>query len=95
MRKLFVSAAFLSLMTLPSVINAASFATTTLSVNNMTCALCPVTVKKALLSVRGVSSANVDLKTKTAIIQYDPSVTTPEALIQATTNAGYPAIVKK
>lgn len=95
MHKLFVSFVLLSLTTVPYVAGAASLSTTTLVVKNMTCGLCPITVKKALMGVHGVSSADTELKSRTATIQYDPSLTNPEALIQATTNAGYPATVKK
>ena len=66
----------------------------TLKVSNMTCELCPVTVKKALQHVRGVVSAKADLATRTAVVSYDPSVTDPQALIQATTHAGFPSTVK-
>ena len=69
-------------------------ATVTLNVSNMTCELCPVTVKKALQHVRGVVSARADLATRTAVVSYDPSVTDLQALIQATTNAGFPSTVK-
>lgn len=95
MCKLFVSAILLSLMTLSGIAGAASLVTTKLDVKNMTCALCPVTVKKALMGVHGVRAADAELKSRTATVQYDPSLTTPESLIQATTNAGYPATVKK
>jgi mercuric ion binding protein len=56
----------------------------------MTCSLCPYTVKKSLMKVNGVKSADIDIKTKAATILYDPNVTSPNALIQATSNAGYP-----
>ncbi|MDA8107928.1 MAG: mercury resistance system periplasmic binding protein MerP [Betaproteobacteria bacterium] len=73
---------------------AAQLATVTLSVKNMTCPVCPITVRKALQKVRGVVSAKVDLETKTAVVRYDPKLTTPQALIRATTDAGYPSAVK-
>jgi len=43
------------------------------------------------MKVKGVKSAGVDINTRIAIIQYDPNITFPNALIQATTNAGYPS----
>lgn len=69
-------------------------ATVTLAVSNMTCSLCPVTVKKSLERVRGVVSAKADLGTQSAVVRYDPKLTDPQALIQATTRAGYPSQVK-
>jgi mercuric ion binding protein len=68
--------------------------TTTFTVQNMTCALCPVTVKRAMEGVKGVKSVSVDFDAKTATVVYDPSVATPDAIAAASTNAGYPASVK-
>jgi len=60
-------------------------------VENMTCALCPVTVRTAMERVPGVKSVEVDFKAKTATVVFDPSLTTVEAIATASTNAGYPA----
>ncbi len=65
----------------------------TLDVQNMTCAMCPITVRKALQSVEGVQSAKVDFGSKTANVIFDPQKTNIETLINATTNVGYPATV--
>jgi mercuric ion binding protein len=61
------------------------------AVENMTCALCPVTVKKAMEGVPGVQSVQIDFEGKTATVVFDPSVTSPEAIAAASTSAGYPA----
>ncbi len=66
----------------------------TLDVQNMTCAMCPITIRKALQGVDGVNKANVDFASKTASVTFDPQKTSIEALIKATTNAGYPATVR-
>lgn len=63
----------------------------TLAVDNMTCALCPVTVKKALLGVDGVVSATVSDKTASAVVVYDDAKVQVSALARAITEAGYPA----
>ncbi len=65
----------------------------TLDVQNMTCAMCPITIRKALQRVEGVRSAKVDFGTKTATVTFDPQKTNIETLIKATTNVGYPATV--
>ncbi len=65
----------------------------TLSVDNMTCALCPITVKKSLKDIEGVSTATVSLDDKTATIVYDDDKTNVSELIEATTFAGYPSRV--
>ena len=91
MRKLLLAAlAALPLMTL-----AVTPKTITLDVQNMTCELCPITVKKSLEKVSGVSAVKVDFGHKTATVSYDRDKTQPEALTKATTNAGYPSTVHK
>lgn len=67
----------------------------TLDVQNMTCAMCPITIRKALQGVAGVNEAKVDFASKTASVTFDPQKTSIEALIKATTNAGYPATVQQ
>lgn len=69
--------------------------TATLDVANMDCAVCPITVRKALEKVPGVQSAKVDLKTKSAVVTFDPAKATPQALTQATADAGYPSTVQR
>ncbi len=65
----------------------------TLDMQNMTCAMCKITIKKALQGVEGVQKVSVDADAKTADVTFDPQKTSIEALIKATTNAGYPATV--
>lgn len=65
--------------------------TVTLAVENMTCATCPITVRKALEKVPGVSKAKVDLDSKTATVTFDPAKAKVEDLTRATTEAGYPS----
>jgi mercuric ion binding protein len=69
--------------------------TATLDVTNMDCAVCPITVRKALEKVPGVDSAKVDFKTKRAVVAFDPAKTTPETLTKATADAGFPSSVKQ
>ena len=70
---------------------AASPQTVVLDVQNMTCELCPITVKKSLVDVKGVADAKVDLGQKTATVKFDLDKTNIAALIKATTNAGFPS----
>jgi len=65
--------------------------TKTFIVEKMTCALCPVTVKKAIEKVDGVTAVNVNFEAKTATVTFDDEVATPDAVAWASTNAGYPA----
>jgi mercuric ion binding protein len=65
--------------------------TVTLDVQNMTCGVCPITVKKALENVAGVAKADVDFGNKTATVEFDDPATVG-ALTEATKTAGYPSI---
>ena len=69
--------------------------TATLDVQNMYCELCPITVKKSLEGVAGVTEAKIDFAHKTATVTFDPDKVTPAVLIKATTNAGYPSSLRK
>ncbi len=74
---------------------AADSRTVTLDVTKMDCAVCPITVRKALEKVPGVETAKVDFKTKRAVVAFDPGKTSPEALTRATADAGFPSSVKQ
>jgi mercuric ion binding protein len=67
--------------------------TITLGVEHMTCAACPITVRKALSHVAGVAQSTVDMQSHTATVTFDPGKTTPEALATAVSEAGFPAQV--
>ena len=80
---------------LPFTVAAGPLQTVTLDVQNMTCAVCPITVKKALERVPGVTDAKVDFDKKTASISFDPDKANLVALTKATADAGYPSSVRK
>lgn len=80
---------------LPLAALATSPQTAVLDVQNMTCALCPITVKKSLENVPSVAKARIDFEKKTATIEFDADKTTAAALVNATTQAGYPSTVRK
>lgn len=63
----------------------------TFAIEKMTCATCPITVKKAMMGVAGVSAVTIDFVTKTARATYDPRRTNATTIAAASTNAGYPA----
>ncbi|GAB3680806.1 mercuric transport protein periplasmic protein [Salinisphaera shabanensis T35B1] len=67
----------------------------TLAVQHMTCATCPLVVRKALQQVNGVRSARVDYQSKTAAVVFDPAVASVSDLTAATTRAGYPSKPKE
>lgn len=69
--------------------------TATLAVGNLTCAMCKYTVENALKQVDGVQSAQVDMEKNTAVVVFNPAQTDVEKLVEAVTNAGYPATLKQ
>ena len=89
------SLATLMIALMPFAALAATSKTAVLDVQNMTCNLCPVTVKKSLEHVPGVSQARIDFEKKTATVKFDADKTSAAALIKATTDAGYPSTEHK
>jgi mercuric ion binding protein len=87
MKKL-VALAMLAASTLPLW---AATQSVTLSVPDMNCATCSITVKKALTTVSGVSKIDVNLDRREARVTFDDAKANVEALTRATKNAGYPA----
>ena len=81
-------------MALPITLFAGTLQAVILDVQNMTCAVCPITVKKALERVPGVTDAKVDFDKKTASVSFDPDKASPAELIKATGDAGYPSSVR-
>ncbi len=67
--------------------------TVTLAVQNMTCATCGPIVHASLSRVAGVKHVEVSQSAGTATVAFDDSVAKIDALVAATTNAGYPAHV--
>ncbi len=62
-----------------------------LKVEDMSCAACLAAVEKALGEVPGVSEARVNLMTGKARVRYRSGEVTPDELIAAVEEAGYPA----
>lgn len=91
MKKLF---AFLALAAVVAPVLAAT-QTVTLSIPGMTCSTCPITVKKAISKVEGVSKVNVTFEAREALVTFDDAKTSVQKLTKATENAGYPSSVKQ
>lgn len=67
----------------------------TFAIENMTCAACPITVKRAMSRIEGVSHIAVDFKAKTATAEFNPNQTTREEIAKASTDVGFPATTMK
>lgn len=66
-------------------------ASQTYVVEYMTCAACPITVRKAMSRVDGVERVDVDFEAKTATVIYDPALADITAVAEASTSVGFPA----
>ena len=63
----------------------------TIKITGMFCESCAVTVRAMLKRTDGVHSATVDAKRGEAIVAYDPTKTTPQALVDVIDRLGYKA----
>jgi mercuric ion binding protein len=85
----------LSLLTFILLLTSFSFAkndqpnTATFHVDKMTCATCPIAVKKAMQRVDGVESIDINFDSKKAVVIYNADVTNPQAIADAATNVGF------
>lgn len=89
----FVTRLFASLMFFAAT-STAGFAadkTVTLKVEGMTCESCPYMVKKAVKKLKGIQKIDVTLATQKAVVSFDDSQTSLEAITKATANAGFPS----
>ena len=91
MKKLFASF-FLVTVIAPAM---AATQTVTLSVPGMTCSTCPITVKKAISKVEGVSKTEVIFDKREAVVTFDDAKTSVPKLTKATEDAGYPSSLKR
>lgn len=85
----------LAIVLLPVSLAFAASQSAVLDVQNMTCSLCGVTVKKALQKLPGVEDAKIDYETKTATVKYDSAKVNIASMVKATTDAGFPSTPHK
>jgi Cu+-exporting ATPase len=62
-----------------------------LAIQGMSCASCAVSIERALGQVPGVTAQTVNFASEQAIVQGDPRLVSPQALIRAVEQAGYRA----
>ena len=68
-----------------------NYVSQTFLVENMSCAACPITVRKAMSRVDGVQKVDVNFRKKTVTATYDPKVADAEKIAEASTAVGFPA----
>ena len=61
----------------------------------MTCLVCAITAKEALQRVEDVSKVDVQFEKKQVLVTFDDAKTNTDALVKATTNAGFPSQPEK
>ena len=54
-----------------------------------------ISVKRSLTKIDGVSRADVSLEKREAVVTFDDTRTSVEALLEATKSAGFPSEIKK
>jgi len=64
-----------------------------LKISGMSCASCAARIEKRLLSMEGINSANVNLATNKAVIDYDPSTADLNNMIRNISELGFSADV--
>lgn len=77
----------------PAIAVAADLQSASFAVDNMTCATCPITVQRVMQGVDGVEEVTIDYEAKTALVRFDPTRTSIDAIAAASTEGGYPARV--
>ena len=85
----------ITLASLSHTVWAADIHSTVLKAKGMTCASCPLTVKKLLLQQPGASEAIIDFRLQQAQVKFNPEKTQPQRLAKVITDIGYPTTVKK
>jgi mercuric ion binding protein len=71
--------------------NATGLVSQSYTVENMTCAACPITVRKAMSRVEGVQVVNIDFDSKTVTAIYDPGIADVTTISEASASVGFPA----
>lgn len=66
----------------------------TFPILGMACSVCAANVEKTLSSLNGVSSVSVSLVGRTALVDYNPDVVTPDDMKHAVSAAGYDMVVE-
>ncbi len=92
MKRILTAAFAIALFTTPMW---AATQTTTLKVPGMTCSTCPITVKKALQRVPGVSKIAVNFEQKEVAVTFDDAKTSEAAIMKATSDVGFPSQLVK
>ena len=67
----------------------------TIPVIGMACAGCAANVEKRLRQLEGIALANVNFAARTALVEYDPKVITPQTMKEEIAKAGYDLVINE
>ncbi len=93
MRKTIWMTAIAACMTLSAQQSWAEERSVTLHISGMTCGTCPISVRHRAMQMPGVHAATADLQTASATITYEDREQSAQAIAQAITDLGYPAVI--
>ena len=65
----------------------------TIAVTGMACAGCAANVERRLGQMDGVAKASVNFAARTALVEYDPQMTSPQAMKEEIRKAGYDLVI--
>lgn len=66
---------------------------TTFLVSDMHCESCPKVIAMDLEDTPGVATVNASLQTKKVDVEFDPTLTSPDKLIEVIKTSGYTATI--
>jgi len=93
MKKILLTTAFLSFITIYIQQVWAQEQTVSMHVAGMTCGTCPISVRHRAMQMTGVHSASVDIDTSLATVVYEDSEQSPQMIAKVITELGYPATI--
>lgn len=70
-----------------------SLSTTTLAVEGMTCGACTSAVEAGFKNVPGVKTMSISLLSERAVVEHDPSILSPDAIMEIIEDRGFGATV--
>jgi len=93
--KIFTIKSGIALLALVSLPAWAEMRTVTLTVSNMVCDLCVMSVERSLSRIDGVTKVEVSLQRKEAVVTFDDARTNVKALTDATRQEGFPSTLRR
>ncbi len=75
----------------PAAAKTAALETSELKITGMECEVCASVIQRKLLETPGVAKAQVEYPAGHATVQFDPSQTSPEKLVEVVNSTGYKA----